>query len=62
MNAHQIAMAASVDTETDAAAVATVVNRAQTVFESNTRSQPASSEASFSTGQVYGAVGGDGGP
>ena len=47
MNAHQIAMAASVDTETDAGAVATVENGTQTVFESNTRSQPASNESSF---------------
>jgi anti-anti-sigma factor len=47
MNAHQIAMAASVDTEIDAGAVATVVDRTQTVFESNTRSQPASNEPSF---------------
>jgi anti-anti-sigma factor len=47
MNAHQIAMAASVDTETGAGAVAAVVDRTQTVFESNTRSQPASNESSF---------------
>ena len=47
MNAHQIAMAASVDTEIDAGAVATVVDRTQTVFDSNTRSQPASNEPSF---------------
>ena len=47
MNAHQIAMAASVDTEIDAGAVATVVDGTQTVFDSNTRSQPASNEPSF---------------
>jgi anti-anti-sigma factor len=47
MNAHQIAMAASVDTETDAGAVATVVNGMQTAYESNTRSQPAANDSSF---------------
>jgi anti-anti-sigma factor len=47
MNAHQIAMAASVDPQTDDGTVATVANRTQAAFDSNTRSQPASNEPSL---------------
>jgi anti-anti-sigma factor len=47
MKRHQIGMAASVWTGNESGAVASAANQTQTVFNENTLTKPASSEASF---------------
>jgi anti-sigma B factor antagonist len=47
MNVHQMAMAASIGTETEDATVTAVANRTQTAFNGDTSRRPASSEPSL---------------